>query len=383
MVTNNSSHQVIILGAGTSGLSLAYQLLQQGVQPLLLDEASVVASSWRKRHPQLSLNTHRLLSGLPGMPLEKSLGAFVTRDDYIAYLEAYATHLRHRYQLKIRFQTHAIKVEPWKTGWQVISHQGYFRSKQLVVATGTDRIPYWPRWPGLDHFLRSGPPSNRMVHAAGFGHVEEYDDKAILIVGGANSGIDIANHLIQRGRFKSLTISMRHGAHLLPTRIAGFPVQLISPMLNKLPLWLQDQLTHGLSRLCFGDLRPYGIRTPTTGLATRLAMDGVAPGFDQGLVKALKSRRIEVVPDIDRLSSDSVIFNNGQQKCVDSIICATGYRNGLRHLLPQACIGPDNTCHELPGLWIFGMNPKLEGNVYARCREAEQLAKEIYRELSQ
>ena len=90
MNTQTPPQDVIILGAGTSGLSIAKCLLNKGIKPLVVEEAAAVASSWRKRHPQLSLNTHRSLSALPGKAIDKRLGDFVKRDDYVAYVEAFA-----------------------------------------------------------------------------------------------------------------------------------------------------------------------------------------------------------------------------------------------------------------------------------------------------
>ena len=59
MIATKPLQEVIILGAGPSGLSIARCLLDKGIKPLLLEASDAVAASWRKRHPQLSLNTVR------------------------------------------------------------------------------------------------------------------------------------------------------------------------------------------------------------------------------------------------------------------------------------------------------------------------------------
>ena len=43
-------HQVVIIGAGTSGLSAAVALADRGIQPVLIDRADQVGYSWRSRY---------------------------------------------------------------------------------------------------------------------------------------------------------------------------------------------------------------------------------------------------------------------------------------------------------------------------------------------
>ena len=48
---------VLIIGGGPAGLGVAYELLERGIKPHIIDEAAEVGSSWRRRHDQLHLNT--------------------------------------------------------------------------------------------------------------------------------------------------------------------------------------------------------------------------------------------------------------------------------------------------------------------------------------
>lgn len=73
---------VLIIGAGTAGLTAAYELLKRGIQPQIIDVAEEVGSSWRRRHDQLHLNTYRPYSSLPGAPLPRRYGVYVRRDDF-------------------------------------------------------------------------------------------------------------------------------------------------------------------------------------------------------------------------------------------------------------------------------------------------------------
>ena len=82
---------VLIIGAGTAGLSASYELLKRGIRPQIIDEAEEVGSSWRRRHDQLRLNGYRAYSTLPGAPLPRHYGAYVRRVDFISYLEGWSS----------------------------------------------------------------------------------------------------------------------------------------------------------------------------------------------------------------------------------------------------------------------------------------------------
>jgi cation diffusion facilitator CzcD-associated flavoprotein CzcO len=59
------SEQVVVIGAGPAGVSVALSLKDRGVCPLLVDRADQIASSWRSRYDRLKLNTGRQFSHLP------------------------------------------------------------------------------------------------------------------------------------------------------------------------------------------------------------------------------------------------------------------------------------------------------------------------------
>ena len=63
-----SGHQVVVIGAGPSGVAAAVSLRDRGLHPLLMDRADEVGASWRRRYDRLKLNTRRDYSHLPERP---------------------------------------------------------------------------------------------------------------------------------------------------------------------------------------------------------------------------------------------------------------------------------------------------------------------------
>lgn len=365
-------HPVMIIGAGLNGLAAAYELKQIGAEPVILDASNKPAAPWRERHDQLRLNTHRLISHLPGMRIPRNFGAFPSRDDMVKYLEGYEEFL----DVPIHRNVYVKRIDPAKHGWRLTASDGIWRARNVIIATGHERVPFIPAWPGLNGF------TGELVHAAHFGRVDRFLDKRVLVVGAGNSGTDVLNHLV-RVRTKELWVSVRNGPTILPTRILGIPLQILSPLMAPLPPWAVDFLMAATERLVFGDLKKYNLPKHPDGVATRLIKEGVAPAFNDGFVSALQAGRVTVLPEVERFEGDAVHLTGGETVRPDAVICATGYSPGLEPLvehlgvLNQAGhpIVKGSEYHpEYEGLWFMGMTPRLPGVFYAARKEACDLA---------
>ncbi|HWM37073.1 MAG TPA: NAD(P)-binding domain-containing protein, partial [Streptomyces sp.] len=83
---------VHIIGAGPGGLATAAALHERGISAVVLEKSPSVAASWRAQYDRLRLHTTRRWSALPGLPIPRSYGRWVSRDDFVRYLESYAEH---------------------------------------------------------------------------------------------------------------------------------------------------------------------------------------------------------------------------------------------------------------------------------------------------
>lgn len=368
---------VIIIGAGLNGLAAARELKRAGIDPVLIDGAKRSAAPWKNRHEGLHLNTHRLISHLPGMRIPRRYGAFPSRNDIVAYLDAYERAL----EVPVHRGVWIERIDPAPEGWRLATSAGTFTARQVVVASGHERVPVIPEWPGREGF------TGEVLHAADFGRADRYRGKRVLVVGAGNSGSDVLNHL-SRETPSALWVSVRHGPTVLPTRALGIPLQLLSPLMAPLPAWVVDALMAATERLFLGDLRKYGLPKHPDGVATRLIEEGVAPAFDNGFVAALKAERVHVVPSVNRFDGDEVILSDGSAIRPEVVICATGYRPGLEGLVGHLNILDESghpthseaTSHpDYPGLWFVGMKPRLPGVFYAARKGARKLARTIRR----
>ena len=367
--------RVVVVGAGPAGLAAAWAIRRAGADPLILEKAATVAASWRARHDQLRLNTHRMFSHQPGMRIPRRYGPFPARDDYVAYLEQYAAGMR------LKFGTAVRRIDRAGPRWQLDLGDGSLTAAHVVVATGPDAEPVMPGWPGMAGY------TGRLIHAGQFRNTGEMAGRDVLVVGPGNSGVDLLNHLV-RSDAARLWLSARSGMNITPLRLAGIPLHPVSLAGRLLPLRVQDANVRIVQRLAFGDLRRHGYPRSELGAFSRLAAQGVTVAVDDGFVRALKAGRVTVKPGVDRFEGRTVCFADGSACVPDVVICATGYRPALwplaGHLVAldesgmPPFTGPSSSPLH-PGLWFFGLDRSIYGNMHIHRRQARQLAQMITR----
>ncbi|MEO1242831.1 MAG: NAD(P)/FAD-dependent oxidoreductase [Pseudomonadota bacterium] len=380
MTSRQYDTEVLIIGAGASGLALGYELESGGARVRIVEAAQRPAERWRQRHPQLHLNTHKLLSHLPGRRFEHDAAGFPSRDEVISYIEDYERTLNVSVEYGVRID--AIRREGGL--WSAQSTKGPITARDLVVATGPDNHPVIPDWSGKETF------TGDLIHAADFGAAKQYTDKSVLLVGAGNSSVDIANHL-SRVETQALWMSVRGGSTVVPQYVLGAPVHLLTPLMRPLPVSMIDHIASWMSRWFCGDLAKFGMPSPKKGALSRILDDGAAPAIDNGFSRALKKGRIKIAPAIERFDKDKVYLIDGTSLEPDVVICGTGYRTGLETLVgdldvldgngaPKFSAGESSPAQ--PGLWFFGFRNSFWGNLNERRHEARRLAKSIVKRQS-
>jgi putative flavoprotein involved in K+ transport len=360
----------VVIGAGPAGLAVAAVLRGHGRDPLVLERAARVGESWRSRYDVLRLNTTRWWSGLPGLPIPKSFGTWVSAADYARYLERYAAHHR----VDIRFDVTVERILRRGGVWAVKAGDDEIPARHVVVATGYDREPFIPAWPGADSF------EGDVLHAAAYRNAKPFAGRSVLVVGGGNSAADIAVDLV-RGGAMSVWISIRSAPQIVPRTVAGIPMQTVAIAARPLPAWVGDTVVRAVQRLVHGDLSRHGLPRPTASVSDQFARADVVPIIDVDFVRGVRRGEIKVVRAVHGFDHGQVLIADGSRLKPDALIAATGYRRGLEGLVGDLGVldARGRPANALPGLHFVGYANPLSGNLREFGREATAVATSVAR----
>jgi cation diffusion facilitator CzcD-associated flavoprotein CzcO len=373
-----SEHHVIVVGAGVAGIASALALKDAGLQPVVLDEADRVASSWRSRYDSLRLNTWRGFSHLPGRPYIKGTPIFPTRQELIGHVERHAGEDG----MELRLGTRVERIERGAGGWVVHTDAGELRTPEVIVATGLDRSPVVPDWPGRESF------QGDLLHSSDYRNPGPFEGRRVLVVGPGSSGMEIAHELAEGGAAKVWLAARTPPNIVLREGIGPVPGDLLATWLFHLPTPIADRIARFGARMDFGDLTEYGLPSPETGLFAAVRSHGKVPAIVDGeVIEAIKAGRIEVVVAVAALDSTGVGLADGARIEPEAVICATGYRRALEPLVGHLGVLGERGMPKViaprpaaPGLRFAGFVVRPGGLGYMG-KQARRSARAIAREL--
>ena len=206
---SSTSFEVVVVGAGQAGLAIGYFLRERGRRFVIVDAADVVGSAWRARWESLALFTPRRYSSLPGMPFPGDPDGYPTRDEVIAYLEQYAKTFR----LPIELNSEVKELEHENGRFRLeLNGDRIIAADQVVVATGPFQDAYVPK---LSERLDR---SVFQTHAVGYRRPAQVPEGRVLVVGGGNTGFQIAKEL---SATRKVVLSIGSHQKALPQRLLG------------------------------------------------------------------------------------------------------------------------------------------------------------------
>lgn len=185
--------ETVIVGGGQAGMATSSWLRQAGHDHVVLERSDRPAHVWSdNRWDSFSTVTPNLYLRLPGAEYDGSdPNGFLSRAEIVGYFEQYAA----RFEVPLRYNTTVTAVEPADEGGYVVRTTGRtIRAANVVIATGFFQIP---RRPAAARALR---PDIMQLHTTRYRNPESLPDGAVLVVGSAMSGCQIAEELYQQGR---------------------------------------------------------------------------------------------------------------------------------------------------------------------------------------
>jgi putative flavoprotein involved in K+ transport len=372
MRTNGVS--ALVIGGGPAGLAAAATLQQRQISYRVLERAARVGDSWRAHYDRLHLHTDRRLSALPGLAIPAAAGQWVSRDDFVAYQEAYARHHR----LAIEHGVSVSRIDRGDGAWRVTASTGVQHARFVVVATGYAGEPAIPRW------AQGAAFEGDLLHASRYKNPAAFAGRRVLVVGGGNTGSEIALDLAEHG--VEVSIAVRTGPAVLRRSVAGVPAQATGILVRGLPTRVVDAMLGRMSRLMVGDLRPYGMPAPSRRAYSHFLATGATPILDMGFVRMLEAGKIRAVPAVTGLAPKGAVLEGGEVLEVDVVLLATGYTRALDSLVGhlgvldvRGCplVAGGHTPAGAPGLYFLGYSNPISGNLREIAIDARSIARHI------
>ncbi len=312
--------EVVVIGGGQAGLAIGYLLAQQDRRFTILEAAGEPAAAWRTRWDSLKLFTPVRYDSLPGLTFPGDPDSYPGRDDVVAYLADYAR----RFELPVEFDSRVRTVRPGDGGFLVELADRTYEADQVVVATGPFQVPFTP--------VISADLSTEVaqLHSSDYRSPSDLPPGAALVVGGGNTGYQIAAELAQ-SRDVHLAVGARQTP--LPQRILG-----------------QD---------LFRYLEATGLmnKTVTSRIGRRMKDRETLIGSSP---RGARRQGIKMLPRATGAQGSTVTFADGSEIAVDAVVWATGFR--LDHSfveLPvfdaRGQVKHQRGVTELPGLYFLGL----------------------------
>src|SRR5436305_4350088 len=312
---------VVVIGAGQAGLAIGYFLASAGRRFLIVDGADSIAAAWRSRWDSLVLFTPRRYDSLPGLAFPGDLDGYPTRDEVIAYLEQYAAAFKLPVELKSAVQS----LDADGGRFLVALEDRQIEADQVVVATGPFQLP---RVPTLADELA---PDVFQTHGTGYRRPSDVPEGTVLVVGGGNTGFQIAAELAATHR-----VQLAVGSRQTP-----------------LPqMFLARDLFWWLTKTRLLD------KTVESRLGRRLRDRDTLIGSSP---RQLKRNGVELKPRAIAASGRTVSFADGSELDVDAVIWATGYRPNHSWIKlpvadPNGGVRHRRGVTDVPGLYFLGLS---------------------------
>jgi putative flavoprotein involved in K+ transport len=312
---------VVVVGGSQAGLAIAWHLAREGLRFVVLEAAPEIGHTWRSRWDSLTLFTPTQYDALPGMPFPGPPDTYPGKDAVAGYLKAYAA----AFDLPVRLNSPVTRLSQTDEGFKIHTQSEVFNARQVVVATGPFQQPFTPS------AAQQLDASVTELHSAEYWNPRALPDGPVLVVGGGNSGFQIAEELATAGRHVDLSIATK--MPILPQRLAGKDL-----------FWWLTRL--GLLRVTAGS-RP----------GRRMSSRDFIIGSSR---RRLKAAGVRFRPAVAGADGSTVRFADGSSLDAEVVIWATGYRPDYSWIHIPGVARDGQVIHrrgvtEVPGLYFLGL----------------------------
>ena len=394
----NREPEVIVIGSGQAGLSIAARLKQQNIDTLIVDKNERVGDNWRNRYHSLKLHNQTHVNHLPYMPFPSTWPTFIPKDKLAGWFEYYVESM----ELNVWTNTKFIGAEynENKKHWNVklkLSNGTIkiMKPKHIVMAVGVSSVPNRNKIPGINDY------KGKVIHSVDYDSGKHYNGKNVLVFGTGTSAHDVAQDLYVHGanvkivqRSPSMVVNVEPSAQLpyqlysegpntddcdlitisTPLQVLKKTHQLLTEKTKRIDKPLLDKLTSVGFNLEYGE--------ENSGWQFKYLTRGGGYYFNVGASDLIADGNIKVLQfsNIENFLSSGIEMKSGEKLDIDLMVTATGYK-GQEYVVDELFgksvadkIGPiwgfDDERQELRNMWMQTKQPGLwfHAGSLAQCR---------------
>jgi len=338
---------VVVIGGGQGGIALGARLRQLKVPHVVLDNHDRPGDQWRGRYKSLCLHDPVWYDHLPYLPFPPNWPVFAPKDKIGDWLEMYTRVMDVPYWPKSRV-TSATFDEDTKTWSVTVDRAGeeiVLHPKQLVFATGMSGKPNLPSFPGMDVF------EGEQQHSSQHPGPEAYTGKKVVVIGSNNSAHDICGALWEHDA--DVTMVQRSSTHIVKSATlmdiglgdlyseraveAGVTTDKADMIFASLPYRIMHEFQIPLYQQMaerdkdfYDRLEKVGFQhdwgDDGSGLFMKYLRRGSGYYIDVGASELVCDGKVKLAHgDVDHLTKNSVVLEDGTELPADLVVYATGY----------------------------------------------------------
>jgi cyclohexanone monooxygenase len=181
-----STHfEVIVIGAGISGVGAGVRLREAGIRDFLIIEAADdFGGTWRANtYPGCQCDVPSRLYSYSFAPNPEWTRVYAHQPEILAYVKAVAD--RHRLPERARFGVRMTEArwQPDAARWRISTDAGEFTARFLIAGAGPWNEPLIPDIPGLAEF------PGEVFHSARWNHDYDLRGKRVAVLGTGASAV--------------------------------------------------------------------------------------------------------------------------------------------------------------------------------------------------
>ena len=388
--------EVLVVGGGQAGLSIAARLTQLGVDTLIVDREERVGDNWRKRYHALVLHNQVHVNHLPYMLFPPNWPIYIPKDKLAGWFEYYAEAMELNFWTETEFSGGAYDETDgrWTVELKQPGGTRTLRPRHVVMATSVTGIPNLPTIPTLDQF------KGEVIHSSAYTGAQSRKDKRVLIIGTGTSAHDMAQDLqsngatvslIQRGATSIINVEPSaqlpytlydeglslETADLIATATPYEPLKAVHTAMAEEATRLDKDMLDALEKVGFRI-----DHEDKTGWQFKFMNRGGGYYFNVGCSDLIIDGKVGLIQfdGIDTFVAEGAKLKNGDVVAADTVILATGFKGQeetVKRLLGNDVaerIGPiwgfGDDSQELRNLWMRTKQPGLWfiAGSFAQCR---------------